>query len=74
MSLYKWVIGRIVMTYIWEPDTCVYGWMRSMVNPLSTREALHLPLYETDPGIPLGLVWLQSSAKSLSGVLYCCVN
>lgn len=43
------------MTYIWKPDTYVYGWMRDMVNPLSTCEALCFPLYETYPGIPLGL-------------------
>ena len=43
------------MTYIWKPDTYVYGWMRDMVNPLSTHEALCFPLYETYPGIPLGL-------------------
>lgn len=73
MSLYKWVIGRIIMTYIWEPDTCVYGWMRSMVNPLSTCEALHLPLYETDPGTPLGLSLAAELCKvPLWGALLLC--
>lgn len=44
-----------------------------MVNPLCTNEALCL-FKRLTVEFPLGSVWLQSFVKSLSGVLYCCVD
>lgn len=44
-----------------------------MVNPLCTNEALYL-FKRLTPEFPLGSVWLPSFVKSLSRVLYCCVD